>query len=220
MAVKVLLCCGILSSVLYLAMNVSIPMLWDEYDIASQTISELSAIGAPTRPIWVPFGILYTLLIAAFGLGVRKSANRVRALRIAGMLLIIYGLIGVAWPPMHQREVLAAGGGTITDTLHIVFTFITVSLMLLVMGFGAAAFGRSFRVYTLATVVVQLVFGVLTGLGAPALEADLPTPWLGVWERINIGVYMIWVVVFAVLLMRKDFSSPARNPKPAEAAHH
>jgi hypothetical protein len=129
------------------------------------------------------------------------------------MLLIIYGLIGVVWPPMHQRDVLAAGGGTMTDTLHIVFTFITVSLMLLVMGFGAAAFGKPFRVYTIATIVVQLVFGVLTALEAPELEANLPTPWLGVWERINIGVYMIWVVVFGVLLIYGNFSLAARSTK-------
>jgi hypothetical protein len=221
MSIKALLWCGVLSSLIYVAMNVFIPMLWDEYDIASQTVSELSAIDSPTRPIWVPFGIVYTLLIAAFGFGVRKSAHGIRSLRVAGMLLIIYGIIGVAWPPMHQREVLAAGGGSVTDTLHIVFTFITVSLMFLVMGFGAAAFGRPFRIYTIATILVQLVFGVMTGLDAPALEADLATPWLGVWERINIGVYMIWVVVFAVLLLRKEFSSSHANYSTAvESMHH
>jgi len=25
--------------------------------------------------------------------------------------------------------------------------------------------------------------------------AELPTRWIGVWERFNIGVYMVWVVV-------------------------
>ena len=37
------------------------------YSFASQTIGELSAIGAPTRQLWVPLGIVYTLLVAAFG---------------------------------------------------------------------------------------------------------------------------------------------------------
>jgi hypothetical protein len=53
---KVLLACGILSSLLYAAMNVFVPMLWDGYTMASQTVSELSAIGAPTRTLWVRLG--------------------------------------------------------------------------------------------------------------------------------------------------------------------
>lgn len=43
---KVLLVCGILSSLLYVAMNVFVPMLFEGYSLASQTVSELSAIGA------------------------------------------------------------------------------------------------------------------------------------------------------------------------------
>jgi len=38
---------------LYGAMIVSVGMLWEGYRSASQTVSELSAIGAPTRPLWV-----------------------------------------------------------------------------------------------------------------------------------------------------------------------
>ena len=37
-----LLRCGIFSSLLYVAMNIFIPLLYDGYNSASQTISELS----------------------------------------------------------------------------------------------------------------------------------------------------------------------------------
>ena len=104
---------------------------------------------------------------------------------------------------MHTREVLAAGGATLTDTLHIVFTIATVPLMLLVMGFASAALGKSFRFYSLVSLVVVIFFGVLTGLSSPQMEANLPTPWMGVWERISIAAYMLWVVVLSVLLLRK-----------------
>ena len=50
---KTLLLCGIISSVLYATITVVIATLWDGYDWRSQTISELSAIGAPTRSAWV-----------------------------------------------------------------------------------------------------------------------------------------------------------------------
>jgi hypothetical protein len=66
MARKILLVCGILSSLLYVAMNVIAAILYEGYSSASQTVSELSAIGAPTRPLWLLLGIPYTLLATAF----------------------------------------------------------------------------------------------------------------------------------------------------------
>ena len=103
---------------------------------------------------------------------------------------------------MHQREVLAAGGGTLSDTLHVVLGGVTVFLMFLAIGFGAAAFGKRFRLYSIATIVVLLVFGGLTFLEAPRLQANLPTPWIGLWERINISVFLLWVVMLGAVLWR------------------
>ncbi len=199
---RLLLSCGFLSSLLYLAMNLLIPLQWDGYSMASQAISELSAIDAPTRAAWVPLGLLYTLLVAAFGWGVWRTAGSDRSLRLLGAVLIAYGLFGLGWPPMHQRAVLAAGGGTLTDTLHIAWTVGTVVFMTLAIGFGAAACGIRFRVYSLATLLIMVTFGIMTGLDAPKLEANLPTPWLGVWERISVGASMLWVAVLAIRLLR------------------
>jgi hypothetical protein len=200
---RVLLTCGVLAALLYTAMLVAVPMQWEGYSAASRTVSELSAIGAPTRALWVTLAIFWTVLMIAFGMGIRASARENRSLRIVGGLIVASAVIGLAWPPMHQREVLAAGGGTLTDTLHIVWTMANGLFMLLAIGFGAAAFGKRFRLYSIATVVILLAFGVLTGMNAPRLQANLPTPWVGVWELINIGAQMLWILVLAVLLLRR-----------------
>ncbi|HYJ38004.1 MAG TPA: DUF998 domain-containing protein [Chitinophagaceae bacterium] len=215
-AIKLLLICGILSSLLYIAMNIFIPTLYQGYNSVTQTVSELSAIGAPTRPLWVPLGILYTLFVAAFGVGIRQSAGQSRSLRILGSLMIVCGLIGLAWTPMHQREVTAAGGGSFTDTWHIIMSMITVLLMMLMMGFGAASFGKGFRLYCIVSIVLFVVFGALTGLEAPGISTNQPTPMIGVWERINIGIFMIWTIVLAVILLRRKIIQPRINNRPAE----
>jgi hypothetical protein len=203
---KVLLVCGILSSLLYIAMNVIGAMQFEGYSSISQTVSELFAIGAPSRPLWVLLGILYQVLMIAFGLGVWLSAGGKRALRIVGGLLLAYGVIGLAGPfvPMHQREVLVAGGKTLTDTMHIILTMVLVLFMFLAIGFGAAAFGKRFRLHSIATIVILIAFGALTGLYGPRIEANLPTPWVGVWERINIGVFLLWIVVLTTPLLRAE----------------
>jgi pimeloyl-ACP methyl ester carboxylesterase len=219
---KALLACGIVSSLLYLAMNVFVPMQWDAYSSFSQTISELSAIDAPTRPLWVPLGIVYTLLVAAFGVGVWKSAQRNRPLRVVGGLFVASGLIGLGWLPMHQRAVLAAGGGTFSDTMHLVWAAVTVALMMFQIGFAAAAFDRRFRRYSIVTMIVLFVFGMLTFRAAPGVAANLPTPWLGVWERINVLGFMLWQAAVAIVLLRRE-SSPAQLrdspiPRPFKTA--
>src|ERR1044072_880100 len=81
---KALLTCGIAAPLLYAGMNVFIPMQWKEYSSLAQATSELSAIGAPTRPLWVVLGILSALLIAGFGVGIWGSAQGSRRLRVAG----------------------------------------------------------------------------------------------------------------------------------------
>jgi hypothetical protein len=75
------------------------------------------------------------------------------------------------------------------------------------MGSAAAAFGGFFRFYTVATTVLLVVCGWVTGTYAPAIQANLPTPWVGVWERIDIGLFMAWVVVFATVLLRAPASA-------------
>jgi hypothetical protein len=201
---KILLACGPVSSLLYVAMTVVAALQWPAYSSASQTISELSAIGAPTRSLWVLPGALYTTLIIAFGWGVVLSAGQSLAMRAAGGAIVAYGALGLLWPfaPMHQRDVLAAGGGTLSDTLHLVLAGATVALMFLAMASATAAFGRRFRLYSAASIAVLAVFGALTFADAPGVAANLPTPWIGVWERINVGVFLLWVVVLSVRLRR------------------
>jgi len=195
-------------------------MIWairyEGYDPISQVPSELAAIAAPTQTRWAFLGAIYTLLIAAFGWGVAHGPNR-RA-RIVGVLLLAYASLGLLWPfaPMHQRAVLATGGGTLSDTMHVVLGAVTVFLMFLAIGFGAAAFGKRFGVYSIISIGVLLAFGALTFLEAPRLQANLPTPYIGLWERINISVFLLWIVALATRL----WPAALNGRRPAEPTPH
>jgi hypothetical protein len=41
-------------------------------------------------------------------------------------------------------------------------------------------------------------------MDGPRIAANLPTPWVGLWERINIGAFLLWVIVLATMLLRAD----------------
>jgi hypothetical protein len=195
---RFLLACGLAAPLLYIAMLAFVPLRWPGYSSAAQTISELSAIGAPSRALWVPLGIGYTLLLAAFGAGVWAATRGRRRLRIAGALLLAYGLLGLGWPPMHMRGVEP----TVTDMLHVVWTVVSLLLMLAAMLLAAASLAKGFRAYTIVTIAVFLVCGGLTFADAPQLAANLATPLIGVWERVNAVASQLWLMVFAVTLLR------------------
>ena len=84
---------------------------------------------------------------------------------------------------------------------------------MLIVGFGAAALGKRFRVYSIATMVIVLASGAVTGTYASQVQADLPTPGVGVWERISIATFMAWMVVLATALLRAPHAAatPVRS---------
>jgi len=205
---KFLLNCGIFSSLWYIVINIAVPFFYTGYSVVTFTVSELSAIGAPTRILWVLLCILYSLSFAAFGWGVYLSNKNHSRLRVVGILIIIYSMFGLYWPPMNMR----GHEPELTDMLHIIWAAITNIFMWLFMGFGAAALNNRFRIFTIISIVMHIVFGLLTSLEAPNIATNEPTLLIGFWERINISIFMIWVIVFAVELLKNKSHLSSSSP--------
>ena len=174
-----LLSCGVIAPLLYVATDVFLAMRWEGYSYRDQTISELNAIGAPTRTLSIVLGIVGYAFLVAFGVGIWRSAAANRRLRVAGGGLIALGVLawfGVPFMPLHVRE----AEESLTDTLHVAQLAVAGPLLLVIVGFGAAAFGWRFRLYSAATVMVTLAFGAWSGTYGADIAHDLETPWVGV----------------------------------------
>jgi len=212
--VKVLLACGVVYSVSYVALNDAVAAtLSHGYNRMDQAVSELSASGASTRPFLMAMLPFWTALMIAFGIGVWLAAERRHALRVTGGLLVAFGITGVLWLPfpMSSRQEMVRTGTGGNDVGHIVLTVVTIALILLQIGFGAAAFGRRFRIYSVVTAAVVLVFGGLTGALSSRLSQGKPTPWMGLDERISIGAWLLWIAVLAIVLLRAEGRSSSKD---------
>jgi hypothetical protein len=200
---KVLLICGILSSLLYAGTDIVAGTLYAGYSFTSQAISELFAIGAPTGGLVVSLFTVYDVLLIAFALGVWVSAGRNRALRIMSLMIVgnaVNGLVLWNFFPMHMRGVEA----TFTDTIHVTLAGLGVIFVLLALGFGAVAYRNWFRLYTVGTILALLITGVVVFLYVPEVGANLSTPWLGLTERISTYIYLLWQAVLAIVLLREE----------------
>ncbi|MEO5319092.1 DUF998 domain-containing protein [Arthrobacter sp. CC3] len=191
---KALLAAGALSSLLYVvATDVVAASRWDGYRRTEQMVSELFAVGSPGRDVLLPFTWLYTVLFTAFGVGVWISVRGDRALRIAGGLLIGYGL----WNIMGALYPLTLGDDT-SIPMHILATNVQLALMVAAMCFVAAGFHGRMRAYSIASLVGSAVMGMVAYMAAPG-----PNLVLGIGERISIGAFLLWVAVLAVALWKR-----------------
>jgi hypothetical protein len=158
----------------------------DYHNYADQMVSELIAVGAPTRALMVWLCIPYNVLVFALAGGVWASAEGKRATRFTAAALIGYGAVstaGLLLFPMDVRGTLQSQ----RDTLHIIDTIVMSIFIVAAMAFGAFAHGKRFRLYSLATILTVVAFGAWAGFLARPMPG--PTPCLGLAERINIYIY-------------------------------
>jgi hypothetical protein len=192
--------CGIFSSLIYASSDMIGGMQLPDYSWIHQEYSRLSAVGSPSRPIHLVLTFVYTLLVIAFGLGVWQSAGRKRSLRVIGGALILYAIGNCMWPQFFPED-LSKPASALTNTMHIILTFLTVFTWIIILSLAIVTSGKAFQLYSIGTLVAVIVFGSLAGSQGPALAAGQPTPWLGLTERINIYSFMVWVVVLAISLL-------------------
>lgn len=199
---KLLLLCGLFVPIVYIGMDLFTGLNYPGYSFINQAISELSAIGSPTKQIWdTVMSLTLGPLLIAFGVGVFSLAKKL-SLKLTGIMLWIWGISGYIWFffPMNMRETV----GSFTDTMHLVMAGLTVLIITLLITAGAFAYSKAFRFYSIITIIIMLVFGSLVSIQAPNIATHLPTPGMGILERISVYSSMIWVGVLSASLLNLE----------------
>jgi pimeloyl-ACP methyl ester carboxylesterase len=203
---KTLLICGILSPILYAASDVVAGLRWQDYSFRDQTISELAAIGAPTRGLFVALLLVVYALMVAFGIGIWKASAENRRLQVVGGLLIAFGVMSLTFGQFASMQLRGVEQG-IAGAMHVIGGAAAMVMIFTAMGIAATAFGPRFRLYSIVTIVLVLVFGAWAGSEGPRIEQGLATPWVGVKERICWYGYQAWFAVLAVVLLGRPLDS-------------
>jgi Protein of unknown function (DUF998) len=185
-----MLYCGVLGSLLWVATDQLAGRLLSGYDFVSRSISELSASGTPTRLLVISLDALATALLIVFGVGAWRLAGQAVLPRITAALLIgqvvATFVAEAAFPATNGARPGATSAGVIVGALSIV-------LLLLTIGFGAAAFGGWFRLLSLGVLAGYALLAALRFTVIPQ-SASL----VGVQERTMQYVFLMWVVMLAM----------------------
>lgn len=209
---RALLVCGVIASVLRFVIDRLAGTLWKGYSFVFQSISELTAVGAPTRSFVVSVEIIWGLLMIAFGLGVWRMADQNVALRVTAVLLIgnaIITLVVAAFAPARYSGTPSVNA----STANVVFGATGMVFFVLAIAFGGAAFHGWFRVLSFG---ILLAYVVLTVVGLVASGGSIPSgehrPTTGVQERTMMYGYLVWVAVLALVLLKAGGESAKGSP--------
>ena len=195
---------GALSAVVYAAHVVLGGLLWQGYSHMTQTISELTADGAPNAALLRVFTTAYGVLAILFAAWLIFALHRVGAKRAAivgAVLLLIVefaSLVGYSLFPLR--------GGTEMDSEnvgHLVVTGIVVlgtigSVLLTGLGLTKTEGLKALGVFSLVCVGIIVVSG---GMTPAAMANNLPVS--GLLERVNIFTLQTWVFVLSIWMIRK-----------------
>jgi hypothetical protein len=198
---KTLIYCGIAAPILYIMTVIVGAAMRNDYSQLVNAISELISNGAPNKAILDVVFNIYNALLLAFALGgyyVLKSAPRL--CRMAMGIFIAIQILSFSWGffPMDPLGTETTFAGTMHNVLGGVVAFATITMPLL-MGLGLRqkdGFQNYVR-YSFVTSAIIFISG-LTGV----ILAGYGIQLFGLFERITIGSYELWIFVTAVILLK------------------
>ena len=172
------------------------------YSHLDQAMSQLGAQGAPTQGFsaWLnnlPLGVFFVL----FAVGVMRQVRGSRLALFSAVLILIHGLASFATGYFACDQGCAPAQPSFSQQMHNLaglLMFLSLTLASLLWGFLSSRLlgSRVFGLFSLGCTVLAVATVVLM---ARAVEAG---QWFGLYQRINYGISVIWVVGLALMLWR------------------
>jgi hypothetical protein len=200
---KSLIYCGIVAPVLYIITAIVGAALRNDYSHIVNAISELISNGAPNKAILDVVFNIYNALLLAFGIGAYSvMKNLPRICRVAIGILIAIQVLSFSWGffPMDPMGAEATFAGTMHNVLGGIVALATI-IMPLLMGLGLRRVDRfqKYAVYSFISSMIIFVSG-LTGV----ILAGQGIHLFGLFERITIGSYEVWIFVTALRFLKTE----------------
>lgn len=193
---------GIIGPVVYILAVFIGGALRHDYSALYNSISELSMTNAPNKLLLdVLFGI-YNLFMIIFGLGAYLDTKiNSKKYNAATIMLIVIGILGLMVLVFTQDP--RGAPETLNGILHIVLSGITaaltiISVILVGLSFKSFINMKLFSWYSYITGTLIFIFG---GAGAASIANNSPIG--GLFERITIFLFMIWVIILSYILLKE-----------------
>lgn len=184
--------CGIAAVALYIGATVLGGILDPQYSQVHNAVSELTGSEAPNREVLAPLYIVYNVMLFGFAYALFRASSGGRLFKVGVVLFAIGGLSGIGQVTFFRMDTVGTAATT-AGTMHLVLAGVSPLLCVATAILYGFAFRREATFRGLST--YSFAAAVLLVLTAPAAVAGIDTDVMGLFERITIGVFMLWVVV-------------------------
>jgi len=199
---------GIVAPLFYIIPTIVGGLLRPGYSHLSNSVSDLLASGAPNRIyLMIPFTV-YPIFLSVFGFGLfailrSKPPPLNSQTGLIGFILIgaSMGILGILTMTIFPQD----PHGTPMTTpglMHLILVGVqAISAMaaILLIGFWFRSNGFSgYFIYSIISFVVLLITGIISIIGVTQ-----GSQFIGLFERLNVGAIVQWLVVIGIWFMLK-----------------
>jgi len=190
---------GIIGPVIYAIVLFVLSLLWEDYSPVSQSMSELGAANAPHSFFMNVFGfLLLGIFLVIFGFVLKNFVYGSWQARI-GSALIVFGGIGLIIVSFFPTDI-GRTTTSLTGLLHDIWATISSNAITL----GILSYSFHFREdykwqrYWIFSLSISLVVFLIS----PFPLFDFYNPFLGLIQRIGMGLALFWIAVISCKVLR------------------
>jgi len=205
---------GILGPIVYILAVIIGGALRNDYSQTFNTISELTLANAPNKLLMDVMFSFYNISLLIFGVGayLDSSIDDSKKYKIATIFLALIGLFGLLmyFFPQDPRGTAF----TMTGTIHIILASIISPLTILsifLVGLSLRKYSgmKIFSIYSYLSGVIVLISG-----GIAAVSVANNSLYGGLFEKITIITFMIWVIILSIIILKGKYGS--KSPVKSE----
>ena len=195
---------GFLGPIIYILTIITGGALRNDYSQLYNTVSELSMANAPNLVLMdIMFGI-YNISLLLFGIGafIDNKVDTSKKYKAAMLMLVLTGISGIVllFFPQDPRNIPF----TTTGTTHIAVAGISSLLTILTIFLTGFSFRKkanmnNFANYSFISGIIVVISG---GISAYSVGNNLF--FGGLLEKITILTFIVWVIVFSYILLKKN----------------
>ena len=195
---------GIFGPIIFLLNDIIGSIITENYSPITHAVSELTQAGAENAVLLSSIFLIAGIMLAIFGIGIalHYKYSESKLIFLGGIFIMFLGIFSALSGTIFPMDPFDTEA-TFAGNMHIIITgvniiLITLAIPMIGIGLNRLKKWKSFRLYSIITVLIMIIFGVSTSF---LVMNDIEL--LGLFERVTIYAYQSWIFVLAYLFLKQ-----------------
>ncbi len=202
---------GIFAPIVFLLNDIIGSIITPGFSPIIDAVSELTQAGSENAYLLSSLFLIAAIMLIVFGIGIvtHYKYGYSKLLFFGGIFITILGIFSALSGTVFPMDPFN-GDATFAGNMHIILTGLNIILIVLAIpmigiGFYREKQWKSFRLYSIITVLIMVIFGASTSV---LMMNNIEL--LGLFERITIYSYQLWIFVLAILFIKQRSISKSK----------